>query len=133
MVFMATPATSFSKDFSLYSGIFKTTQITVAGSTDANALQAILADDKFPAGDIELGHISFTADTGDVSLKPIAGTAVSFDIKASAQSGVGVYGKAATALGALKLGDAPAISIPNAADDERYLLLDYGLSASVSG
>src|SRR6266700_2305616 len=100
---------TFSKDFPLDVGIFSTAKLTLGGSTDANAVEAIIANDKFPDGNIELGHISLTADTGKVSLKPesVGGASVSFEIKASAQSGVGVYAKAADALKALNLADAP--------------------------
>src|SRR5262249_53108360 len=99
--------TGFSKDFSLDTGIFSTTKVTLAGSTDQNAALAILANDKFPDGNIELGHISVSADTGKVSLKPAAagGASVSFDIAASTQSGIGIYGTAGDAMKTLKLAD----------------------------
>src|SRR5271166_3764773 len=86
---MAAP-TAFSKDFPLDAGIFTTAKVTIAGSTDANVVEAILANDEFPDGNIQLGHISLTADTGKVSLKPAAaaGATVSFDLSASAQSGM---------------------------------------------
>lgn len=125
---------SFSKDFSLDAGIFTNTKLTLSGSTDGNAAQAILTNAKFPDGDIELGHISFTADTGQVSLKPetVLGASVSFEIAASAESGVGVYGKSADAINALNLGDSSYLTIADAAG-QRYLLMDWGYSASFSG
>ena len=132
---MPAPATaSFSKDFPLDKGIFTTAKVTLGASTDANAAQAILANDKFPPGNIELGHISFTADTGNVSLNPTAvgGASVSFDLAASAQSGVGVYGKSADAIKAINLADSPSLKIPDA-NGQRYLLMDWGYSASFSG
>ena len=127
-------SSNFSKDFALDAGIFKTTKLTVSGSTDTGALQSILANDKFPDGDIELGHISFSADTGKVSLLPekIGGASMSFDIAASAQSGAGVYAKSADALKALNLSDAPKLTLPDQ-DGQRYLLMDWGYSASFSG
>src|ERR1041385_3307839 len=128
------PDNTFSKDFSLDAGLFSTTTITLAGSTDAQAMEAILADDKFPDQDIELGHISFSADTGKISLKPetVGGASVSFEIKASAQSGGGVYAKAADALKALNFPDSPNLKIVDVAA-HRYLLMDWGYSASFSG
>jgi hypothetical protein len=124
---------SFSKDFPLDAGIFTTAKLTLGASTDANAAQAILANDKFPDGNIELGHISFAADTGKVSLKPatVGGASVSFDITASAQSGMGVYGKSADALTALNLTDPPSLKIADTAG-QRYLLMDWGYSVSFS-
>ena len=129
---MAEP-NSFSKDFPLDAGIFTSAKLTLGASTDANAARAILANDKFPDGNIELGHISFTADTGKVSLKPatVGGASVSFDITASAQSGMGVYGKSADAITALNLTDPPSLKIADAAG-QRYLLMDWGYSVSFS-
>ena len=126
--------TDFSKDFSLDAGIFTSTKLTLAGSTDANAAMAIVNNTKFPDGNIELGHISLTADTGQVSLKPetLGGASVSFDIAASAQSGVGVYGKSADAIKALNLDNAPCLKIADFAG-QRYLLMDWDYSVSFSG
>jgi len=130
---VATPI-NFSKDFSLDAGIFTSTKLSLAASTDANAALAIVNNTKFPDGNIEIGHISLTADTGKVSLKPetVGGASVSFDITASAQSGVGVYGKFADAIKALALDDSPCLAISDA-DGKRYLLMDWGYSASFSG
>lgn len=130
---MPTPS-DFSKDFSLDAGIFTSTKLTLAGSTDANAALAIVNNTKFPDGNIELGHISLTADTGQVSLKPetVGGASVSFDIAASAQSGVGVYGKSADAIKALNLDNAPCLKIADS-DGQRFLLMDWGYSVSFSG
>jgi hypothetical protein len=124
----------FSKDIPLDAGIFTTAKLIFSGSTDANAAQAILLDDKFPDGNIELGKISFTADTGNVSLKPemVGGASVSFDISASVKSGMGVYGKSADAIKALSLGDSPGLKIADA-KGQRYLLMDWGYSAKFSG
>jgi len=130
---MAAP-TAFSKDFPLDAGIFTTAKVTIAGSTDANVVEAILANDEFPDGNIQLGHISLTADTGKVSLKPAAaaGATVSFDLSASAQSGMGVYGKSADAIAALNLTNAPKIVIPGT-PTQRFLLMDFGYGAAFSG
>jgi hypothetical protein len=130
---MAGPA-GFSKDFPLDVGIFKTAKLTLSASTDANASAAILANQKFPDGDIQVGHISFTADTGQVSVNPAAvgGASVSFDLSASVQSGMGVYGKFADAIKALNLGDSPLPTVNDVAG-QRYLLMDWGYSASFSG
>ncbi|HLJ46707.1 MAG TPA: hypothetical protein VKU01_11900 [Bryobacteraceae bacterium] len=130
---MAQPV-GFSKDFSLNEGIFTSTKITLSASTNANALEAILAGDQFPDGDIEVGRIAFTADTGKVSLKPdiVGGASVSFDISASAQAGMGVYGKSADAIKALALADSPSLTIPDGAG-QRFLLMDWGYAASFSG
>jgi hypothetical protein len=130
---MATPG-GFSQDFPLDVGIFSTAKLTLSGATDANAVAAVVADDKFPDGDIQLGHISFSADSGKVTLKPAAvgGASVSFDISASAQSGMGVYGKSADAIKALNLGDSPSLTIPDIAG-QRYLLMDWGYAVSFSG
>lgn len=124
----------FSKDFPLDAGIFTTAKLTLGASTDANAAEAILANDKFPDGNIELGHISFTADTGKVSLKPgaVGGASISFEITASAQSGMGVYEKSADAIKALNLDDSSSLKIDDAAR-QRYLLMDWGYSVSFSG
>jgi hypothetical protein len=124
---------TFSKDFPLDAGIFKTASVSVSGSTDANALAAILANDKFPDGDIQLGHISLTADTGNVTLNPASVGSVSFDLSASAQSGIGIYGKAADAISALNLPDAPAFQLPADITGDRYLLMNWGYSASLNG
>jgi len=128
------PADGFSKDFSLDAGIFGPVKITVAGSTDANAAQAILTNSKFPDGNIALGNISFTADTGSVSLKPdtVGGASVSFEIAASAESGMGVYDKSADAINSVNLADPIALKIADVAG-QRYLLMEWGYSASFSG
>jgi len=124
----------FAKDFPLDASIFSTAKLTLGASTDANAAQAILTNDKFPDGNIELGHISLTADTGTVSLKPesVGGASVSFDIAASAQSGVGVYDKSADAIKAINLADSPSLKIADA-NGQRYLLMNWGYSVSFSG
>jgi len=91
---------SISKDFPIDAGIFTTAKVSLSASTDAAAALAIVNHKPFPSGDIQLGHISVTADTGSVSLKPSAipaGTSVTFDIAASAQSGIGVYDKSSDA------------------------------------
>jgi hypothetical protein len=131
---MATSRAGFSKDFSLDTGIFTTAKLSLGASTDANAIEAIVANGVFPNGDIQLGHISFSADTGKVSLKPeaVAGASVSFDLAASAQAGAGIYGKAADAINALQLSDAPSLGIADATG-QRYLLMDCGYTASFSG
>jgi hypothetical protein len=119
-------APGFAKDFPIDEGIFTAAKVSLAGSTDGNAAAAILTNSKFPDGDIQIGHISVTADTGTVSLKPAAvgGASVSFDLTASAQSGIGVYGKSADAIHALNLDQPPSLKI---ADDaaKRYLLMDW--------
>jgi hypothetical protein len=121
-------------DFPIDAGIFTTAKVSLGASTDANADLAIANNQAFPAGDIQVGHISVTADTGKVSLQPAAlpnGTSVTFDISASAQSGIGVYGKSADAIAALSLADPPSLSISDLAG-QRYLLMDFGYTASVS-
>ena len=121
-------------DFPIDAGIFTAAKVSLGGSTDANADLAIANNQAFPAGDIQVGHISVTADTGSVSVQSSAlpnGASVTFEISASAQSGIGVYGKSADAIAALSLTDPPSLSIPDVAG-ERYLLLDFGYTASVS-
>ena len=129
-----TAAGGFSKEFALDAGIFTAAKLTLSASTDANATQAILSNDKFPDGNIDLGHISFTADTGKVSLKTemVDGASVSFQIVASAQSGMGVYSKSADAIKALNLAAPPLLTMADVAG-QRYLLMDWGYSASFSG
>jgi hypothetical protein len=125
---------AYSKDFPIDAGIFTTAKVSLGASTDANADQAIANNQPFPAGDIQVGHISITADTGSVSLKPAAlpaGTSVTFDVSASASAGVGVYGKSSDAIAALNLSDPPSLSIPDVGG-ERYLLMDFGYSAALS-
>ena len=122
----------FSKDFNLDAGLFTTTKLTLAGSGSGTALQAILSNSAFPDGDLQAGSISFTADTGQVSLSAASGVSGSFDLSASAQAGAGVYGKAADALAALRLADAPSFTFTEAAGD-RWLLLDCGFCGSDSG
>lgn len=78
-----------SQTFSIDSGISTSAKVTVGGSTNANALAAILANTAFPAGNITVGQIAVSADTGTVSVKPAAlpnGATVSFDISSSAAS-----------------------------------------------
>jgi hypothetical protein len=127
-------APGFSKDFALDEGIFTTAKVTVGESTDANVLGAIVANRPFPDGDVQFGHISLTADTGQVSLNPasVGGASVSFDLSASAQSGAGVYGKSADAITALNLADPITLQITDVAG-QRYLLFDAGYSVSFSG
>jgi hypothetical protein len=127
----------FSKDFPIDVGIFTTAKVSlVDASTDADVKDAILAGttDKFPDRDIQLGHIAVAADTGKVSLQPAAagGATVSFDISASAQSGIGVYTKSADAIKALNLADAPKLDIKDV-DGQRYVLMDWGYSVAGSG
>ena len=122
----------FSHDFNLDAGIFTTTKLTLAGAGDQNALLAIVKNTAFPDGDLQVGSISLAADTGQVSLSAASGVSGSFDLKASAQAGAGVYGKAADALAALKLADSPSFTMTDAAGD-RWVLLDYGFSGSASG
>ena len=126
---------TLSKDFPIDASIFTSAQVTLGASTDTNAAEAILSNSKFPEGDIQVGHISLAADTGRVSLKPSAlpaQTSLSFDIASSAQSGLGVYSKFSDALSALNLTDPPALKVSGAAG-QRYLLMDFGYSASFSG
>ena len=121
-------------DFPIDAGIFTTAKVSLGASTDANTDLAIANNQSFPAGDIQIGHISVTADTGNVSLKPAAlpvGTSVTFDISASAQSGIGIYDKSSDAIAALSLTDPTSLSIPDVAGD-RYLLMDFEYSASAS-
>jgi hypothetical protein len=57
----------FLKTFPLDANILapgSSANISIDGSTDANALSAILNNNRFPDGDIELGHIKLAADTG---------------------------------------------------------------------
>ena len=122
----------FSKDFNLDAGIFTPTKLTLAGSGSGTALQAILSNSAFPDGDLQAGSISFTADTGQVSLSAASGVSGSFDLSAAAQAGAGVYGKAADALAALKLADAPSFTFTDVTGD-RWVLLDFGFSGSASG
>lgn len=126
---------TFSKDFPIDESIFTSAQVALGASTDANATEAILSNSRFPEGDIQVGHISLAADTGRVSLKPSVlpdGTSLSFDIASSTQSGLGVYTKFSDALSALNLTDPPALKVPDVSD-RRYLLMDFGYSASFSG
>ena len=127
-------ATEVSHSFTLDAGIFTTTNLTLAASTDANALEAVATNSKFPDGDITLGHISLAVDTGQVSLNPasVGGASVSFDLSASAQSGIGVYGSVSSAIQALSLANPPSFTIPNQAG-QRYLLLDAGYSVGATG
>ena len=82
------PSDGFSQDFSLDAGIFGPINITLAGSTDANAAKAILTNSKFPDGNIALGNISFTADTGSVSLKPetVGGASVRISVPSESRT-----------------------------------------------
>lgn len=130
----ASALSSFSKDFAIDKSIFTTAKLTLGASTDANVVQAIVANDKFPEGNIQLGHISFTADTGTVPVKPamVGGASVSFDIAASAHSGAGVYGKFAEVINAINLAESPSLKIADV-PGQRYLLIDWGYSASFSG
>jgi len=127
----------FSRDFPIDAGIFTSAKVSlVDASTDADARDAILAvsSDKFPDRDIQLGHIAFSADSGQVTLKPetVGGAAVSFDFSASAHASAGVYSKAADAIAALDLQDAPSVKIADL-PGQRYVLFDCGYSASVTG
>lgn len=123
-----------AKGFSLDEKIFGTTELALSASTDANVLTAIEKNAEFPDGDIAIGHISFSADTGSVGVKPTAlptGTSVTFDISASAESGAGVYAKSADAIKTLGLTNPPALNLADPAD-HRYLILDWGYTASAA-
>jgi len=65
-------ALPFSKDFKIDSGIFTSAEISLGATTDGNAQSAILSNAQFPPGDIQIGHISITADTGTITVKPTA-------------------------------------------------------------
>ena len=52
----------------------------------------------------------------------VSGASVSFNIAASAQSGIGVYGKVADALKGLNLTDLPALDIKDDID-QRFVLM----------
>ncbi|HEY3707476.1 MAG TPA: hypothetical protein VGL22_20610 [Terracidiphilus sp.] len=126
---------SLSKEFSIDAGIFTAAKVTVGSSADANAIQAVLLNSRFPDGDIKVGNFSVKANTGEVSLQPSAlpaGTSVSFDFSASAQSGMGVYDRFADALSALNLTNQPSLKIADVTG-RRYLLLSCGYSGLFSG
>jgi hypothetical protein len=125
---------SYSRDFPLDAGIFTTAKLALGASTEANATRAILANHPFPDGNVDLGRISLTASTGEVSLRPATagGASVRFDIAASTGGGAGVFGTALDAIGALNLADPPLLKIADA-DGQRYLLMKWGYSASFSG
>ncbi|HEY3740568.1 MAG TPA: hypothetical protein VGL53_12025, partial [Bryobacteraceae bacterium] len=128
------PVASFSKEFPIDAGIFNAASVTLGGSTDANADKAILANTAFPDGDIQIGHISVSADTGNVQVNSNvlpAGTSVSFEISGSAQAGLGVFGKFADAIAALSLTDKLSLPISDVAG-QRYLMLDFGYTAKLT-
>lgn len=123
-----------SKTFSIDSGVFTSAKVTVGGSTSANALAAIVSNTPFPAGNITVGQISVSADTGSVTVKPSAlpnGASVTFDVSGSAQSGAGVYDKAADAIASLGLADPMPVQIKDDAS-RRYVMLDFGLNENVT-
>ncbi len=136
---MGTAPTSFSKDFAIDTSILapgSSAKVSIAASTDANALAAIFANDKFPSGKIELGHIALQASTGSGLAFKAGGTSVNFKASADFQTGVGIYDVPADALATLHL-QAPAsldLAIPGAGAS-RYLLMQWGydVAASVSG
>lgn len=119
-----------SQTFSIDSGLFTSAKVTVGGSTNANALTAILANSPFPSGTISIGQVAVSADTGSISVKTSAlptGASVTFDLSGSAQSGAGVYDKAVDAIAALGLSDPMPVQICDE-NGRRYLILDFGLS-----
>ncbi len=123
-----------TKSISIDSGIFTSASVTFTGSTDVPSDLAIAQNTPFPAGDITVGQISVSVDTGTVSVLPASlpvGTSVTFELKVSAQSGVGVYGKSGDAITALSLVDPPSLTIPDVAG-KRYLLMDFGYTAELS-
>jgi hypothetical protein len=124
-----------TKEFSIDSGVFTGTEIDLSASTDSNAAQAILSNKPFPDGDIQLGHINISANTGEIVVKASAlptGAAVTFKVSASGESGLGVYRKPSDAISAMKLPGPLAFTLPDA-EGRRYLLLNFGYSASFSG
>jgi hypothetical protein len=133
---MASPG-EFSKDFPLDASVLapgSSVKLTIGESTDADALAAIVKDDKFPSRNIELGHISFAADTGKgISFKTAAtgGATIGFRSSASFQAGIGVYGTPADAIKALNLGDSPCLGITEAAG-QRCLLMQWGYAVAGS-
>jgi hypothetical protein len=129
-----TPMAETSKTFPIDSGIFTSAKVTVGGSTSANALAAIVSNAPFPAGNITVGQISVSVDTGSVTVKPTAlpnGASVTFDVSGSARSGAGVYDKAADAIASLGLADPMPVQIKDG-DGRRYVILDFGLSATAT-
>jgi hypothetical protein len=127
----------FSKEFRLDGDILapgSAAKLTISGSSDAGALAAILSDDKFPEGDIEIGRISFGADTGPGIFfrgDLVGGASLGFRASASVQSGLGVYDTPAKAIKALRLEDPPRIEF-EAASGERCILMQWGYSLSGS-
>lgn len=123
-----------SQTFSIDSGIFTSAKVTVGGSTSANALSAILSNTPFPAGNITVGQISVSADTGSVTVKPSAlpnGASVTFDVSGSAYSGAGVYDKVADAIASLSLADPMPVPISDV-NGRRYVILDFGVNAKAT-
>jgi hypothetical protein len=127
--------TELTKEFAIDSGVFTGTEIDLSASTDSNAAQAILSNRPFPDGDIQLGHIAISANTGEIAVKPSAlpvGAAVSFKVCASGESGLGVYRKFSDATSAMRLPEPLGFTLPDT-EGRRYLLMNFGYSASFSG
>lgn len=108
--------------------------ITIGGSTDADVLEAILNNTKFPSrpnGNIELGHIELKASGGsDIKFNAGQGT-VGFNFSAGFQTGIAVFDKATDAINTLHLDNAPKLDLAIPGDPTtRYLLMLLGYQAS---
>ena len=126
----------FSKEFDLDKDILpagSSAKVLVSVTTDPAVLGAILANDPFPAGNIELGNISLQAQAGK-NLEFNAGQEkISFSASAGAGAGMGVFTDSAKAISALKLAAPPELdlSLPSG-EANRYLVMQWNYSASGS-
>src|SRR6476660_4231070 len=126
----------FSKEFDLDKDILpagSSAKVLVSAATDPAVLGAILANDPFPAGNIELGSISLRAQAGK-NLEFNAGQEkISFSASAAAGAGMGVFTDSAKAIAALKLAAPPQLDLSLSSSDAiRYLVMQWNYSASGS-
>lgn len=136
---MATRALGLLKEFHLDPSILGSNSaetVAVSLSTDADVLQAILADKPFPSrpsGRLELGSVMLQAHGGDqVSFNAGQGS-ISFDFSANFHTGLGVFDQPADAICSLQLNAPPTLDLTLASDPtSRYLLMLWGYRASGS-
>jgi hypothetical protein len=140
---MATPASPLlQKTFPLDPEIVgpgSSLDLQVGASTDADVLQAIAANQPFPArpgGVIDLAHISLVASGGNPVAFTGGGTTVGFSFSAGVTAGLGIFDDPEAAMSSLNLGETPGLDLSIGAEaNSRYALLraGYQASGSVSG
>lgn len=111
--------------------------VSVTGAKDPDVLLALAGDTPFPDRQIKIGRIELGVDAGDKIQFGSGKKKVTFNAKASAFSGLGVYPDPKNMLRDLRPDSniAPGVEFPPADPTSHYLMLRWGydLSASAKG